>query len=316
MVAMTLRRSTLALTSLALSACVASTHATQPSTLGTARHAGELFAVVDTPGPLEVETVNSTDWAVDRSGLLNLDSPQARDAGLVDGDEPIQVFFHVVRHPRFGTFIIDTGIEKAFRDDPSHSVFQGLVAKVMHPEKMTVHTPLADWVARQPAPLQGVFFTHLHLDHVSGAPDLPRSTPLYAGPGETTPRAFMNMFTQGTIDRALEGLPVLNEWPYQADATGALAVVDVFGDGSLWALWTPGHTPGSTAYLARTTTGPVLFTGDTSHTAWGWEHDVEPGSYTGDHAQNRKSLEALRALVRAHPSIDVRLGHQSLHRVP
>jgi glyoxylase-like metal-dependent hydrolase (beta-lactamase superfamily II) len=91
-------------------------------------------------------------------------------------------------------------------------------------------------------------------------------------------------------------------------------VLDVFGDGSLWALWTPGHTPGSTAYLARTTTGPVLFTGDTCHTAWGWHNQVEPGSFTADHARNAESLGRLEALVREHPQIDVRLGHQYLTR--
>jgi glyoxylase-like metal-dependent hydrolase (beta-lactamase superfamily II) len=84
----------------------------------------------------------------------------------------------------------------------------------------------------------------------------------------------------------------------------------VFGDGSLWALLVPGHTPGSTAYLARTTKGPVLLTGDTCHTRWGWEHDVAPGSFTADHAANVESLKRLRALVAEHPAIDVRLGHQ------
>jgi hypothetical protein len=30
--------------------------------------------------------------------------------------------------------------------------------------------------------------------------------------------------------------------------------------------------------LARTTTGPVLLTGDTCHTRWGWDNSVEPGT--------------------------------------
>ena len=37
--------------------------------------------------------------------------------------------------------------------------------------------------------------------------------------------------------------------------------------------------------------GPVLCTGDTSHTRWGWENGVEPGTYTADQAQNADSLE-------------------------
>jgi glyoxylase-like metal-dependent hydrolase (beta-lactamase superfamily II) len=295
----------------ALAGCATTTHATQPSALGVPRRAADMLAVVDQPGPIQVTSVVSTRWAVARSGLVNLDAPKAKAAGLKDGDEPIQIYFHVVRHPARGMFIVDTGVERALRDDPEHAAVRGLVASFMHIDKMSFDAPLGDWLQKERAPVQGVFFTHLHLDHVSGAPDLPRGTPLYAGPNEPTEHGFLNMFTQDSIDRALEGLGPINEWGYRPDPDGRFAgVVDVFGDGSFWALWTPGHTPGSTAYLARTPAGPVLFTGDTCHTRWGWDNDVEPGSFTADHAQNVESLARLRRLVREHPAIDVRLGHQ------
>ncbi len=97
------------------------------------------------------------------------------------------------------------------------------------------------------------------------------------------------------------------------DPDGRFAgILDVFGDGSFWALWTPGHTPGSTSYLARTARGPVLFTGDVCHTRFGWENDVEPGSYLDDRGQAIESLARLRRLWREHPAMDVRLGHQFL----
>jgi glyoxylase-like metal-dependent hydrolase (beta-lactamase superfamily II) len=87
-------------------------------------------------------------------------------------------------------------------------------------------------------------------------------------------------------------------------------VVDVFGDGTVWALWVPGHTLGSTAYLVRTPKGPVLLTGDACHTRWGWEHDVEPGTFSSDLPRSAESLARLRRLAAEHPAIDVRLGHQ------
>ncbi len=299
------------LAALSFIGCAASTHATAPSSLGAARRSADLLAVVDQPGPIEIESVVSADWAVPRSGMINLDHEKAKRAGIHEGDEPIQIFFHVLRHPRFGTFLIDTGVERALRDAPEKAAMRGVVAREMHLEKMRFQKPLADWIAAERAPLRGVFFTHLHLDHVSGAPDLPKSTPLFAGPGETRARAFLFMFTQGTIDRELAGLPPIGEWRFERDPDGRFAgLVDVFGDGSFWAIWTPGHTPGSTAYLARSTKGPVLFTGDTSHTRWGWENVVEPGTYTADQAKNAESLAQLRRLCDEHPAIRVRLGHQ------
>jgi hypothetical protein len=148
-------------------------------------------------------------------------------------------------------------------------------------------------------------------------PDLKQPEPNLVLRAETSGKALVNMLLAPTIDRALAGQAPLSEWQFQPDPDGRFAgVVDVFGDGSLWAIWTPGHTAGSTAYLARTPHGPVLFVGDTSHTVWGWENDVGPGSFTADHAANLKSLAQLKALVADHPRIDVRLGHQWMPPAP
>ncbi|PTL85757.1 MBL fold metallo-hydrolase [Vitiosangium sp. GDMCC 1.1324] len=291
--------------------CAVSSHATQKATLGVPRSSTELLAVIDQPGPVTLETVASCDWQVDRSGLINLEHPRAKEAGLKDGPEAIQVFFHVLRHPTRGTFIVDTGVEKALRDQPDKAAVRGLVASFLKRETMKFNDPLGDWLARQQEPLQGVFLTHLHLDHIMGMPDVPAGTAVYTGPGEASDSSFMNMLAQGTANRQLEGKAPLSEWAYQPDATGRFAgVLDIFGDGSVWALWVPGHTPGSTAYVVRTPQGPVLLTGDASHTRWGWEHDVEPGTFSADIPKSADSFARLRKLAAEHPTLDVRFGHQ------
>lgn len=300
-----------ALFAIVLSGCVASTHPTQRASLGTSRPSSDLLAVINEPGPIQARTIVSADWAVARSGVLNLEHPEAKKAGLQDGDESIHVFFHALKHPQHGTFILDTGVERALRDAPKKAAVQGFVADVMKMETLKVHVPLADWIEQQPEPLAGVLMSHLHLDHVTGMPDVPRGTPIYAGPGETGMRSFQNLLVAPNIDRALAGQAPVSEWAFEKDADGRFeGLVDVFGDGSLWAIWTPGHTAGSTAYLARTTEGPVLYTGDNCHTAWGWDHDVEPGEFTADRARNADSLARLRQLAREFPAIQVRLGHQ------
>src|SRR5436309_2917718 len=96
-----------ALAALTLTAgCQASTHATHASTLGKVTSAQVMEALLDQPGPIDVETVVGADWAVTRAGLIDLDNPKAKAAGLKDGDEPIQIFTHVIRHPTRGTFLI------------------------------------------------------------------------------------------------------------------------------------------------------------------------------------------------------------------
>jgi glyoxylase-like metal-dependent hydrolase (beta-lactamase superfamily II) len=86
----------------------------------------------------------------------------------------------------------------------------------------------------------------------------------------------------------------------------------VFGDGSFWAVFVPGHTVGSVTYIARTASGPVMMVGDTSHTRWGWENGVEPGEFTGDSPRNAVQLQRLKALAAEHPAMSVRLGHQPM----
>jgi glyoxylase-like metal-dependent hydrolase (beta-lactamase superfamily II) len=304
-------RTNLLVLGMLLGGCALSSHAVQPSKLGTPSRSGAMLEVIDAPGPLTVETINSSDWAVPLSGLLNLDNEKAKAAGLKDHDEPIQIYFHVIRHPTKGTFIVDTGIEKALRDDPDHAAPQGLLKSYLHIERMKVKQPLGEWVANNK--LDGVLLTHLHIDHVSGMPDVPHGTAIYSGPGETSETAFQNIVVKPNIDRELEGQGPISEWQFQADPDGRFdGVIDVFGDGSLWAILVPGHTPGSTAFVARTADGPVLLTGDTCHTAWGWQNEVEPGSFTGDQKKNAESLKKLRTLAAEHPKMSVRLGHQSL----
>ena len=294
-----------------LAACTASSHATRPAALGVPISSAQMEALLDTPGPVEVETVVAADWAVTRAGLINLDDPKAKAAHLQDGDEPIQIFTHVIHHPTRGTFLVDSGVSRALVEDPAHAGVGWIVRKAMHTEKMTVRTDTATLLARQRQPLAGVLLTHLHLDHVSGMRDVPAATPIFSGPGETRDRELLFLFSRGTIDGQLEGKDAIQEWAFAPDASGRFAgVLDLFGDGTVFALLVPGHTPGSTAYVVRTPHGPVLLTGDACHTRWGWEHDVEPGTFSSDRPRSRASLEALRALAARHPGLEVRLGHQ------
>jgi glyoxylase-like metal-dependent hydrolase (beta-lactamase superfamily II) len=308
--------SALALASLvSLAQCAATSHPTTPASIGTAEATSSLEAVVDRPGPIEVDTIASAHWQVDRSGLVDLNDPKARAAGLVDGPEPIDLFIHVLRHPQKGVYLVDTGVERAFIADPGHALISGFMGKMAHLDRLLVARDMAAVVASAGAPVQGVFLTHLHLDHVLGMRDVPASVPVFVGAGDAHDRSFMNLFEKGVYDTALEGKGPLREIHFAPDPDGVFeGVLDLLGDGSLWAISVPGHTPGSVAFLARTPHGPVLLTGDACHTAWGWEHGVGPGTFSDDVAKSAESLARLQRFVARHPEVEVRLGHQEMRR--
>lgn len=294
-----------------LPGCALTSHPIGKPALGKYSSSAEMERLIDQPGPIKFETINSADWSVSLAGLVNLKSTEAVQAGLKDKDEPIQIYTHLLQHPQFGNYLVDTGVSQKLVDDPGEVGVNWLIQKVMHVEKIQIRKSTAEILKGIDGKLSGVFFTHLHIDHIFGMPDIANDVPLYVGATESTATSFQNMFVRGASDQLLKDKQPLQEWHFNPDPQNKFdGIIDVFADGSVFAISVPGHTPGSTAFLIRTTHGPVLLTGDTSHTRWGWEQTVEPGDFTANHELNLKNLQRLKELVTNHPKIVVRLGHQ------
>lgn len=261
------------------------------------------------PVAVEVETVVSACWAVDLGDLLNLRHPQAKQAGLRNEPLPIVLAVGVLRHPSAGDFIVDTGVDATFAAGEPVAL-RGAVAKFA--SSIEPVESLAQIIASRELDLRGVYMTHSHIDHVLGLPDVPLATPIYVGPGELDARRIYHGLLRKTYARMLDGRPAILE--LDLDAGVALdpfpVAIDMIGDGSIWALPCPGHTPGSVAWFVNASSGPVLYVGDTSHTIWGWEHGVEPGKATDDHAGNIEALARLRAFAARYPEIRVQVGHE------
>jgi glyoxylase-like metal-dependent hydrolase (beta-lactamase superfamily II) len=286
------------------------THPTTPARIGTPVGSATMETLIDQPGPLEVTTIGA-DWEAPLGGLLNLKDPKAAQAGLTKRKEPIQIYTHVVRHPTRGYFLVDTGVSRRFVQDPAGVGVGWTLRKFFGIEKMHPRQSTAEIIEAERTALKGVFLTHLHLDHVSGFPDIPKNIPVYTGAHEAEARLFLNLIAQGTYNHLLAGRPPIEELQFTNDPDRRFeGVNDVFGDGFFFAILTPGHTAGHTSYLARTAAGSVLMTGDTSHTRWGWDNNVEPGTYLAERQRSRKSLLALKALSERHPNMTVKLGHQ------
>lgn len=294
-----------------LQGCTLTSHLLGAAAIGKVSSSAEMERLIDQPGNIQLETINSADWSLPLAGPLNLNSSAAIAAGLKDGEEPIQIYTHVLKHPQRGNYLVDTGLSKKVVDEPSKAGLNWLIQKGMRLEKLRLNKSTADILQGLDGKLSGVFFTHLHFDHITGMPDIANDVPLYIGASESTETSFKHLITRGATDQLLQGKSPLQEWHFQPDAQHQFeGIIDVFEDGSVFALSVPGHTPGSVAFLIRTTQGPVLLTGDTSITRWGWEHTVEPGDYTEDNARNLQSLQRLKNLVAHHPNIEVRVGHQ------
>jgi N-acyl homoserine lactone hydrolase len=262
-------------------------------------------SVLHRPGRVTLDTWETGRVRVTRKDVLDMSDPLARST-FADGDLYVPVFAHLLRHDERGAFLVDAGLDRSFASDTSgdmRGVFAGRFHAVQRPGEDVVSRLHAEHVTPR-----GIFFTHLHPDHVSGAMWLPRDMPFVVGRGEH-PTSYGFLF----FEDALHAVPALEE----IDFTNVPAMpplgpsLDVFGDGSVWAIATPGHTVGHLSFVVVTKRGPVLLTGDVSHTRWGFEHGVIPGGFNdGDPKDSRRSLDQLIAFKKAFPEVTVVLGHE------
>lgn len=306
---MTTRFSTIlmaVLASLLLTACGATSIESEPAKLGQPSTWAAMEAVIDKPGPIQFKKHLAARWAVNLSGLVNLDNPKARSAGLEDRQEPIEIYTYSLAHPSAGTFIVDSGISESLRVPEENPDIGWPIKIVLDTDALKVVQTTAE-IEEEVGGIDGIFLTHIHLDHILGISDLADETPLYMGWGESANKKFEHMATQGTTDRMIANASPPKEWQFDEEG-----IVDIFGDASVFAIHSPGHTPGSTVYLVRTTNGPELLLGDTCHTAWGWNNGVEPGSFSDDRETNAVSLMRFIELAELHPGMGIHPGHQSL----
>lgn len=289
-----------------VSACATPTtrHPVIAADLGAPASTSAMAASLTRPGIVTFERVTFAHWTGGRGTFIDRDDP--RTAAVPPGVEEATLYAYVIDNPRFGRILIDAGFSDALDERLSW-----IMRRAVRDLNLRIERTTGQWLAGQTAP-RTVFLTHLHFDHVGGLIDLPVTTPVYLGPGEAEARSRINLLLGSPADAVLRGYGPLREWAFQPDPDGEFdGVLDIFGDGSVWALSVPGHSAGSTAYLVNAVDGPKLVVGDAVSTRLGWEDGMPQPVPAAAHASAQRSADRLRRFVATHPAIEVFLGHQS-----
>ena len=160
------------------------------------------------------------------------------------------------------------------------------------PSATAPKTPLVDLLGQagaKPEQVKFVAISHYHGDHTGQASAFPQAT-LLIGKGDwdvvSDPKAA-----------ATTGAP-FKSWVSGGGKYEALAGdKDVFGDGTVVMLNTPGHTPGHHSLLVRLPTmGNVLITGDLAHFHENYDSMGVP-TFNTDRAASLASLDRFHKLV-------------------
>ena len=188
-------------------------------------------------------------------------------------DFEIPVPWFLIRHPK-GNVVIDGGNAAEVAVDKrghwgkvvdAYDPVMGLSENCIEQLKM---------VDVAPHTVRYVLQSHLHLDHTGAIGRFPKAT--YVVQRAEYDYAFRpHWFSQGAYIRSDFDRPGL-DWKFLGgDYTDNY---DLFGDGTVRMIFTPGHSPGHMSFLVTLPqTGPVLLTIDAAYTQDHWEDRALPG---------------------------------------
>jgi N-acyl homoserine lactone hydrolase len=184
---------------------------------------------------------------------------------------------YLIHHRTAGYLLWDTGTS-----DRLAALAQGqnvpALGQTWHRSRTLVAALAAPGV--KPADVRYVAISHVHPDHSGNVDEFPDATVI---------------IQKAEWDYAT-GLP---RSPFSAEHKMQLIEgdKDLFGDGSLTSLSTPGHTPGHQSLLVQLEkTGYVVLSGDVAHFQSNWDNRRVP-AFNSDKAQSLASMEKIARVV-------------------
>lgn len=238
-----------------------------------------------------------------------------RALGLGVGKEawmpiPIQAF--LVEHPSAGLVLIDAGLHPSVAVKPREN-FGRVTLLAFRDLQMDAGQALPAQLRERnldPSAVRAVVMTHLHVDHASGISEFPGATFLVSraewdAAGDQGPT---HGYVKRQFDHAFDYRLLDFDGPDVVSFSGFARSFDVFGDGALRVVYTPGHTLGHMSVVLRTARGEVLVAGDAMYLRRTLA-DTHLPYRTEDEHLFRRSLREIRQYANETPGALIIPGH-------
>ncbi len=256
--------------------------------------------IFENPRPVTIETFVTGTVDINRRGTINTEHP---NAGYIK-DEIITVPIknYLVHHKELGDFLLDAGLDKSYTDDPKGGIKGDLVDEFHQNNNENIKFQLD---SRNIEP-SAVYLSHLHPDHIAGISELPKNIPYFVGKGE------LEQYQPEKSGNFLNGIETIYEIDFsKSDEMPPLGpCTDLLGDGSLWALSTPGHSKGHCSYLINGVEGPILLTMDVCFIMDNLRLKIAPSDYTWDVELAQNSLDMLIKFLKTFTEVKAICGHE------
>ncbi len=227
---------------------------------------------------------------------------------------PIPIPAFLIRHPKAGNILVDTGLHPSIASDPRQNLgrFGTWLSQPELEPGMDVPSRLRE-LGIGPAAIRLVLLTHLHIDHASAIADFPEATFIVSEAEwkEATSGILpiFRAYRRQQYDYAFDFRTVSFDGERVSSYASFGRTLDLFGDGSIRLASTPGHTPGHMSVIVRLKDRDMVIGGDAFFT----EQQLEPGADLPGRMQDshnyRRSLQELRLFRSQYPDAIITPGH-------
>jgi glyoxylase-like metal-dependent hydrolase (beta-lactamase superfamily II) len=225
---------------------------------------------------------------------------------------PCPVF--LLEHPTAGRILIDTGLPGAAAHDPKAGL--GAIAARAYAIRASEEQPLPARLRALGIPRSGidvVVITHLHYDHAGSLAELDDAT-VVVGKREWATAHRGKALMRGYIPRQFDLAHDFRLVDFDDDSVNSFASfgrsVDLFGDGSVTLVSTPGHTSGHLSVIAKLKDRECLIAGDAIYTRRTLDQGELPLTIADEHNFLR-SVREIRAYKQMTPSALIIPGHDA-----
>jgi N-acyl homoserine lactone hydrolase len=226
-------------------------------------------------------------------------------------DVPVQAF--LVEHPGAGHVLVDSGFHPSVAVDPKENLGRLLTTLSIRDVEMRPEQAVPAQLRERgldAADIGTVVVTHLHADHASAISEFPDATFVVSSAewSAASSQGARNGYRRRQFDHAFDYRTLDFDGP-DADSFSAFGrSFDLFGDGSVRLVFTPGHTRGHLSAVLRLSHGEVLLAGDAIYLERTLTDKHLPYAVEDEHLF-RRSLREIELYARETPDALIVPGH-------
>jgi N-acyl homoserine lactone hydrolase len=224
---------------------------------------------------------------------------------------PVPVY--LARHPSVGNILIDTGLHPSVARDPKDNLgrFSSRHHRVQEGKDLISQLRARRLTASD---IHVAVLTHLHVDHASGIESFPQAkfvvsaTEWEAATSGSFP--LRRGYRRAHFDYAFDFLTVDFDGELIESYGPFGRSFDLFGDGSVRLVYTPGHSAGHMSVILRLPRRDFVVVGDAAYDWRELQGESEPLLMADEHNW-RRSLRELQAYHRTYPYALIVPGHDA-----